>query len=223
MLAGLDCWTGPDVKSKLGLGVRVSLLTIELFASSEFPSLSGAPQVSQSQNPGHLVWANVGQRAQPTPVQRQHPPTSQTPSRASQTQSLTPQQHTQPSHDDLFPSGAQFANRLDDFRNGGQGISGQLGAGGHPQTSNIDDFPPLGRSVHADLNQDRRGSLMQNAGFGNYNAGMPFSGVSQAQPTPGRSMMAASINGQESARMMSPVAATLGGMLAYIYVEMVND
>lgn len=190
------------------------VLNLSYLSAREFPSLSGAPQVSQPQNPGQLVWANVSQRsAQPTPVQRQqHPPTSQAPSRASQTQSHTPQQQSQPSHDDLFPSGAQFANRLDDFRNGGQGISGQLAAGGQPQTGNIDEFPPLGRNVHAELNQDRRGSLMQSAGFGNYNTGMAFSGVSQAQATQGRTMMAGSMSGQEMARMVSPVAAGLGGM-----------
>jgi CCR4-NOT transcription complex subunit 2 len=70
----------------------------------------------------------------------------------------------------MFPSGAQFANRLDDFRNGGQGISSQLGAGSQPQTGNIDEFPPLGRNVAAELGQDRRTSLMQNAGFGSYNS-----------------------------------------------------
>jgi len=137
---------------------------------SEFPSLSGAPQQSQSQNPGQLVWANASQRAaQHTPVQRQQPP-SQSPSRASQTQSHPTQQQSQPPHDDMFPSGAQFANRLDDFRNGGQGISSQLGAGGQPQTGNIDEFPPLGRNVAAELGQDRRTSLMQNGGFGSYNS-----------------------------------------------------
>ncbi|OQD75504.1 hypothetical protein PENDEC_c007G06837 [Penicillium decumbens] len=137
---------------------------------SEFPSLSGAPQQSQSQNPGQLVWANASQRAaQHTPVQRQQPP-SQSPSRASQTQSHPTQQQSQHPHDDMFPSGAQFANRLDDFRNGGQGISSQLGAGGQPQTGNIDEFPPLGRNVAAELGQDRRTSLMQNGGFGSYNS-----------------------------------------------------
>lgn len=71
----------------------------------------------------------------------------------------------------MFPSGAQFANRLDDFRNGGQGISSQLGAGSQPQTGNIDEFPPLGRNVAAELAQDRRTSLMQGAGFGGYGSG----------------------------------------------------
>lgn len=145
-------------------------LTATMFFS-EFPSLSNAPQQSQSQNPGQLVWANASQRAaQHTPVQRQQPPpTSQTPSRASQTPSHTAQQPSQPPHDDMFPSGSQFANRLDDFRNGGQGISSQLGAGSQPQTGNIEEFPPLGRNVPAELGQDRRTSLMQNAAFGSYN------------------------------------------------------
>jgi hypothetical protein len=49
------------------------------------------------------------------------------------------------------PSGSQFANRLDDFRNGGQGISSQLSAGGQPQPSNIEEFPPLGRNAAAEL------------------------------------------------------------------------
>ncbi|EAU38221.1 conserved hypothetical protein [Aspergillus terreus NIH2624] len=139
---------------------------------SDFPSLSGAPSQSQAQNQSHLVWANASQRAmQQTPVQRQQHPTSQAPSRAGQTPSHL-QQQSQPSQDDVFPSGAQFANRLDDFRNGGQGISGQLGAGSQPQTGNIDEFPPLGRNVAADLSQDRRGSLMQHTGFGSYSAGV---------------------------------------------------
>ncbi|KAL2012608.1 hypothetical protein VTN00DRAFT_133 [Thermoascus crustaceus] len=177
---------------------------------SEFPSLSGAPQQSQSQNPAQAVWANASQRAtQQTPVQRQQPPTSQ--ARASQTQSHHSQQ-SQPSHEDLFPSGAQFANRLDDFRNGGQGISGQLGSSGQPQTGNIEEFPPLGRNVHGDINQERRGSILQNAGFGNYGAGMAFSGVNQTQSSQSRNMMAASLNGQETARIMSPTTAGSGGI-----------
>ncbi|GAB1204792.1 hypothetical protein APSETT445_003455 [Aspergillus pseudonomiae] len=70
--------------------------------------------------------------------------------------------------------------------NGGQGISGQLGAGTQPQTGNIEEFPPLGRNVAAEIGQDRRGSLMQSAGFGSYNAGLPLSGASQAQATQNR-------------------------------------
>ncbi|KAJ5780323.1 hypothetical protein N7457_005483 [Penicillium paradoxum] len=141
---------------------------------SEFPSLSGASQQSQSQTPGQLMWANASQRAaQQTPVQRQqHPPTSQAPSRSSQPQGLPTPQQSQAQHDDMFPSGTQFANRLDDFRNGGQGISNQLGAGGQPQTGNIEEFPPLGRNAAAELPLGRTGPLMQGAGFGGYGSGI---------------------------------------------------
>lgn len=72
----------------------------------------------------------------------------------------------------MFPSGSQFANRLDDFRNGGQGISSQLGAGGQPQTGNIEEFPPLGRNSAAELPLGRTGSLMQGSGFGGYGSGI---------------------------------------------------
>ncbi|KAK5806212.1 hypothetical protein VI817_000470 [Penicillium citrinum] len=170
---------------------------------SEFPSLSGAPQQSQSQTPGQQVWANASQRAaQHTPVQRQqHPPTSQPPSRTSQTPSHPGQQPSQPPHDDMFPSGAQFANRLDDFRNGGQGISSQLGAGNQPQTGNIDEFPPLGRNAAAELAQDRRSSLMQAPGFGGYTSGI---GSSRSPVNQGPN----GILGQEKDRFQAPHSPT---------------
>ncbi|KAL4871808.1 hypothetical protein BDV12DRAFT_163155 [Aspergillus spectabilis] len=177
---------------------------------SDFPSLSGASSQSQAQNQAHLVWANASQRGvQQTPVQRQQHPTSQAPSRGPQTQAQLSQPQSQPSHDDVFPSGSQFANRLDDYRNGGQGISGQLGGGAQPQTGNIEEFPPLGRNAPADLGQDRRSSLMQGAGFGAFNASLPFSGVNQSQSTQNRSMMT-SIGGQE--RITSPGAAGSSGI-----------
>ncbi|KAL4778340.1 hypothetical protein BJX76DRAFT_343485 [Aspergillus varians] len=177
---------------------------------SDFPSLSGTPSQSQVQNQANLVWANASQRGvQQTPVQRQQHPTSQPPSRGPQPQAQLPQQQNQPSHDDVFPSGSQFANRLDDYRNGGQGISGQLGGGAQPQTGNIDEFPPLGRNVPADLGQDRRSSLMQGAGFGAFNTSLPFAGVNQSQSAQNRTMLANSIGGQE--RITSPVATGSSG------------
>lgn len=184
--------------------------TTDICSRRDFPSLSGAPQQSQTPNPG-LVW---GQRAlQQTPQRQQHP-TSQAPSRAPQTQSHHPQQQSQPSHEDVFPSGAQFANRLDDFRNGGQGISGQLGGSGQPQTGNIDEFPPLGRNVAAELGQDRRESLMQSTGLGNFGGTMPFTGANQNQSA-NRTMIGGSINGQDTSRMMSPTNAGSTGMFIY--------
>ncbi|KAI9368261.1 hypothetical protein BJX61DRAFT_524839 [Aspergillus egyptiacus] len=176
---------------------------------SDFPSLSGAPSQSQAQNQAHLVWANASQRAvQHTPVQRQPHPSSQAPSRGPQTQTHLQQQQNQPAHDDVFPSGSQFANRLDDYRNGGQGISGQLGGGAQPQTGNIDEFPPLGRNFPAEIGQDRRSSLMQSAGFGGFASNVQFSGVNQGQSTQNRNM--ATINGQE--RITSPGTATSSGI-----------
>jgi CCR4-NOT transcription complex subunit 2 len=140
-------------------------------------------------------------------VQRQPPPpSSQPPSRTSQTQSHYAQQ--QASQDDLFPSGAQFANRLDDFRNNGQG---QLGAGGQPQTGNIEEFPPLGRNTADlppgglparmnDIGQERR------TGFGSYGPGLAFS--AQTQSAQARNILSATLNGPESSRVMSPGTAS---------------
>ncbi|EED20620.1 NOT2 family protein [Talaromyces stipitatus ATCC 10500] len=178
---------------------------------SEFPSLSAAPQQNQAQSSAQAVWANAGQRAtQQTPAQRQQPPSSQPPSRASQTQTHFTQQ--QQPHDDVFPSGAQFANRLDDFRNGGQGISGQLAGGGQPQTGNIEEFPPLGRNAADippggisrmnDIGQERRGSVLQSTGFGSYGPGLAFS--NQSQSAQARNIMNSALNGQENNRVMSP-------------------
>ncbi|KAL4807078.1 hypothetical protein BDV18DRAFT_136836 [Aspergillus unguis] len=178
---------------------------------SDFPSLSTNSSQSQAQNQAHLLWANASQRGvQQTPVQRQQHPSSQAPSRPPQTQTQLPQQQSQPSHDDVFPSGTQFANRLDDYRNGGQGISGQLGGGAQPQTGNIEEFPPLGRNMPAEIGQDRRSSLMQGAGFGAFGANLPFTGVNQNQTAQSRNMMASAISGQE--RIASPGVAGSSGI-----------
>src|SRR5438034_2198679 len=135
-------------------GADDASLTLDIFSQSEFPSLSGVPQQSQPQTPGQAIWANASQRAtQQAHVKRQpqQPGTSQAPSRVSQTQILPSQQQPHTSHDDLFPSAAQFTSQLDDFRNGGQGIGGQLSRGNQPQTGDIDEFPPLGRNAPADI------------------------------------------------------------------------
>lgn len=186
--------------------------------ASEFPSLSGVPQPNQAQSSAQAVWANAGQRAaQQTPVQRQQPPSSQPPSRASQTQTHFTQQQPQ---EDVFPSGAQFANRLDDFRNGGQGISGQLGGGGQPQTGNIEEFPPLGRNAADippggisrmnDIGQERKGSVLTNTGFGSYGPGLAFS--NQTQSAQARNIMNSALNGQETNRVMSPGTSVSAGV-----------
>ncbi|OJD16848.1 hypothetical protein AJ78_03038 [Emergomyces pasteurianus Ep9510] len=182
---------------------------------SEFPSLSSVPQQSQSSTSGQATWANASQRVtQQSAIQRQSqtPTTSQPPSRVSQTQSQSHQTQSQShaSHEDLFPSATQFAAQLDDFRNGGQGISGQLSGGTQPQTGNIDEFPPLGRNAPADIGQERRASLLQSGPFGNYGGGMAFSNLNQSHSGQSRTLLGNMINGQQDSRIMSPGAGASG-------------
>lgn len=145
---------------------------------SEFPSLSGAPR-PQFQNPGQAVWANANQRAtQHTPVQRpqqqQQPADLQISAQQQQQPHQQPQEQAQQTTEDIFSSGSQFSNGLDDYRHGGQGGVGQLSGSSQPQTGSIDEFPPLGRNENGDIGQDRRGNLMQNAAFGGYANGNAF-------------------------------------------------
>ncbi|KAL8993877.1 MAG: hypothetical protein Q9169_006016 [Polycauliona sp. 2 TL-2023] len=63
----------------------------------------------------------------------------------------------------------------DDYHRGGQGGIGQLGASAQAQSTSIDEFPPLRRNGTDEDQQDRRGSLMQNAAFGGYPASNNFS------------------------------------------------
>ncbi|KAI4089555.1 MAG: hypothetical protein LQ344_005270 [Seirophora lacunosa] len=138
---------------------------------SEFPSLSGNHQ-TQYQNPGQAVWGQSNQRGiQHTPVQRPQPqqPPPQQPNAQQQQQhqqSSQVQEQAQQSREDLYP-GTQFTGSNDEYRRGGQGGIGQLGASGQPQPNSIEEFPPLGRNG-TDDNQDRRGSLMQSAAFGGF-------------------------------------------------------
>ncbi|PGH12882.1 hypothetical protein AJ79_03982 [Helicocarpus griseus UAMH5409] len=185
---------------------------------SEFPSLSSVPQPSQPSASGQATWANASQRAtqQQSAIQRQAqtPATSQPPSRVSQTQSNQPQPQSHATHEDLFPSATQFTSQLDDFRNGGQGISGQLSGGSQPQTGNIEEFPPLGRNSQADIGQERRASILQSGGFGTYGGGMAFPNLSQTHSGQGRSLLGNMVNGQQDNRIMSPGASGSGVMSA---------
>ena len=153
-------------------------LTFDIYSLSEFPSLSGGPQ-TQTPNTAQAIWGNANQQrtTQQNLVQRQPPIASQPPSRASQSQGPQPQPQTHASHDDLLPSGTQFAAQLDDFRNGGQGISGQLAGGSQPQPGSIEEFPPLGKDSAGEISQERRESLLQSSGLGSYGHGTVFSTV----------------------------------------------
>ncbi|KAL8921363.1 MAG: hypothetical protein Q9172_004056 [Xanthocarpia lactea] len=151
----------------------------------EFPSLSGAPQ-TQYQNPGQAVWGNPNQRAtQHTPVQRpqqQHPISQQSNAQQQNQQSLQAQEQPQQSREQLY-SGSQMTSNNDDYHRGGQGGIGQLGASGHPQPTSIDDFPPLRRNGNDEDQQDRRGSIMQNAAFGGFPGSNSFSVSSTQDPS----------------------------------------
>ncbi|KAL8653610.1 MAG: hypothetical protein Q9210_001988, partial [Variospora velana] len=138
---------------------------------SEFPSLSGNPQ-TQYQNPGQAVWGQSNQRIiQHTPVQRPQPhqPPPQQPNALQQQQhqqSSQAQEQSQQPREDLYP-GTQFTGNNDDYRRGGQGGIGQLGASAQPQPNSIEEFPPLGGNG-TDDNHDRRGNLIQSAAFGGF-------------------------------------------------------
>ena len=131
---------------------------------SEFPGLPGGNQ-TQYQNPGQAVWASANQRSTlHTPVQRPQ----QVPSNPLQAQQYSQgQEQGQGIDDGLFPS---FNSTLDDFRNGGQGGVGQLSNAGQSQSTNVDEFPPLGRNAHGEIGQDRRGNLMQSAASGMFSS-----------------------------------------------------
>ncbi|EEH20518.2 hypothetical protein PABG_02749 [Paracoccidioides brasiliensis Pb03] len=187
---------------------------------SEFPSLSSVPHQPPPVS-GQATWANASQRAtQQSALQRQTqtPTTSQTPSRVSQLQAQSQAQaHTQQSqqqshasHEDLFPSATQFVTQMDDFRNGGQGISGQLSGGNQPQTGNVDEFPPLGRNAPADIGQERRTSLLQSGAFSSYGTGMTFPNLSQNHSAQGRTLLGNMVNGQQDSRIVSPGASGSG-------------
>ena len=148
---------------------------INTASSSEFPSLSGAPQ-PHFQTPGQAVWANANQRAtQQTPVQRPQQAQAGTSSIFPGQQQLhNPHEQLQQSLDDAFFGPNQPSGTQDDYRHGGQGGVGQLSGSHQPQPSSIDDFPPLGRNGHGEIGQDRRGNMVQNAAAGSFSSTSAF-------------------------------------------------
>lgn len=191
--------------------------------SSEFPLLSGNPQ-TQYQTPGQAVWGNANQRIiQHTPVQRpqQQPPPSQP--------NNTQQQHQQPSQaqdqsqqarDDLYP-GSQFNGSNDDYHRGGQGGVGQLGASAQPQPNSVEEFPPLGRNGTDEDQQDRRGSLMQNAAFGGFSNSTQLFLPNQSQARQG--LPSAQSNQSDAGRsstlverLASPTSLSFGECMSHL-------
>ncbi|KAI9774670.1 MAG: hypothetical protein M1840_002919 [Geoglossum simile] len=154
---------------------------------SEFPSLSSSQ--SQHQTSSQAAWTSAPQRG--TPVQR--------PQANSNNNQATTSQQQQQQQDDLFPSASQFASGLDDFRASAfSGQARQMAGSSQPQTGNIDEFPPLGRTGNGEIGQDRRGSLMQNVGFGGHANGAGFGpGLLQPQSLQTRSGLLSTISGQQ--------------------------
>jgi len=126
-------------------------------------------------------------------------------------QGLRQTQQQQSSNDDTFTTGTQYTSSLDDFRPRGQGSSDQ------PQTGSIDEFPPLGRESSLpignrdsslEMGSERRGSLLQNTGFGAYTNGMAFAGMGQQRnPLVNPNLLARS---QEQSRITSPATQGMG-------------
>lgn len=72
---------------------------------------------------------------------------------------------------------SQFSGAGDDYRFGGQGGVGQLSGGAQPQTTNIEEFPPLGGAA-GEIGPDRRAGLIQNAAaFGGSATSSAFPGL----------------------------------------------
>ena len=199
------------------------------FHYREFPALganSGQGQLgnnssqAQYQNASPAIWAN--QRAiQQTPVQRpqqqqqQHAVNPQPAQQHQQTQSA--QDQSQRGNDDLFASTSHLQSVMDDNRY--QSALGQMPISRQPPTTNTDDYPPLGRNS-ADGNDDRRGTMLQNAGFGGFSSANAFSlpqeqSQSRNQPTSASGSQAD--NARPSAgvdRLTSPNGIRFGGIFA---------
>ncbi|KAL5119164.1 transcriptional regulator [Pleosporales sp. CAS-2024a] len=142
----------------------------------EFPSLSGAPQAQQNTS-AQQMWANPTLRtaAQQQTIGR---PQGQGPQQGQSVQNANQQLQNQGQDDS---SQSQFSAPGDDYRFGGQGGVGQLSGGAQPQTTNIEDFPPLGGGA-GEIGPDRRAGLIQNAAAfgGSANLGA-FPGLGQTR------------------------------------------
>lgn len=149
------------------------MLTWPRHLDSEFPSLSGTSQ-PQYQNTSQAIWAN--QRvAQQTPVQR--PQQSHSVGSQAQQQHQASQQNqdqSQRGNDEMYSASSNLQSSLDDHRYGGQTGIGQMSASRQPQSTSVDEFPPLRRNGTDESDSDRR-NMMQNAGFGGFSNANTFS------------------------------------------------
>lgn len=115
---------------------------------SEFPSLSNNSQLSSANQAS--MWSGTGSRNLGGPIQR----SQQTP--------LSSQQGVQ---DDLFsPNSSRMSSVQGAFRFGTQGSMGVQPS--QPQSTSIDDFPPLNRTANGEIGSERGANLMSSLGFG---------------------------------------------------------
>lgn len=183
---------------------------------SEFPSLSGTSQ-PQFQNPSQAIWQRAVQQ---TPVQRPQ----QHQQHSANTQVLQ-QHHTNQQHqdlslqnsDDMFTGSTHLQGALDDY---GQGGGAQIHPPRRPQTTNIEDFPPLGRNGTDENDQDPRG-IMQNAAYGSFSNANAFS-LPQNQPQARHGLPSASGSQTDNTRSSSAVEQNLSpGAFGGLWVNVI--
>jgi len=178
---------------------HVGEFTLNVGDNREFPSLSGAPQAQQNTS-AQQMWSNPTLR---TATQQQQQQTIGRPqgqgAQQGQTAQTPGQQLQSSSHEDTQ---SQFSGAGDDYRFGGQGGVGQLG-GAQPQTTNIEEFPPLGGAA-SEIGPDRRAGLIQNAAA--------FGGSADSSAFPGlgatRNGLSSPSDGSQQDRALNP---TVGG------------
>lgn len=127
-------------------------------SDSDFPSLSNNAPAPQHHQQNAQIWANSNLRTQP---QQQQPPVNR-PQVQQNNQSQQPQPSNQQAQSQEDGVSSPFSATQADYRFGGQAGVGQLSGSSQPQTGNIEEFPPLGG---AELGQDRRTDMIQNAAF----------------------------------------------------------
>ena len=158
----------------------------------EFPSLSGAPQAQQNTS-AQQMWSNPTLRTATQPQQTIGRPQGQGPQQGQSGQTSNQQLQNQ----GLDDNQSQFSGAGDDYRFGGQGGVGQLSGGAQPQTTNIEEFPPLGGAA-GEIGPDRRAGLIQSAAaFGGNANSSAFPGLGQTRnsiPSPTESQQERTLN-----------------------------
>jgi CCR4-NOT transcription complex subunit 2 len=174
---------------------RVEEFTLNVCDHREFPSLSGAPQPQQNTS-AQQMWANPTLRAanQQSTIGRPQGQAAQAVNQQLQNQGLEE------------TGQSQFQGAGDDYRFGGQGGVGQLSGGAQPQTTNIEEFPPLGGAA-GEIGPDRRAGLIQNAAaFGGGSNTSAFPGLGQTRnglPSPTDSQQDRTLNPTVGGRGLS--------------------